>query len=331
MLYKMDLLCVDEELFSVVNIRINLLTHRPSKSQRKLMRRNDKLFQVVFAPVTVNAEKERLYQLQKPRFKGFIHNTLEEYLAHGMAESIFDTRELRVYHQGELVAVSYFDVGGHSQASLLGLHDPSYAKYSLGTYTLLKEMEFGIIEGRKWFYPGYVLDRPSAFDYKLKLGQIEFYTPTKRWAKWSRFHRKLTSAWRIENALNTLSNALNDIEMPHNDWLYPYFTLGNLPFVKIEFLHLPRFVEIGYDLDGTLVLGYSPLSGGYVVAHILTCPNEFPQSIMEFASEYDNASVYWSALMKVGDVRYADASLDTVMDYVEAWRMRLDSIPCFEP
>jgi len=331
MLYKMDLLCVDEELFSVVNIRINLLTHQPSKSQRKLMRRNDKLFQVVVAPVTVNAEKERLYHLQKPRFKGFIHNTLEEYLAHGMAESIFDTRELQVYDQGELVAVSYFDVGGHSQASLLGLNDPSYARYSLGTYTLLKEMEFGITEGRKWFYPGYVLDRPSAFDYKLKLGQIEFYTPTKRWAKWSRFHREMTSTWRIEYALNNLSNALKELEVPHNDWLYPYFTLGNLPFVKIEFLHLPRFIEIGYDLDGTLVLGYSPLSGGYVVAHILPCPNEFPHSIMEFAGEYDNAAVYWSALMKIGDVRYANASLDEVMDYVEAWRKRLDSIACFEP
>ena len=35
---------------------------------------------------------------------------------------------------------------------------------------MLKEVEYGKRTGRKWFYPGYILDKRSDFDYKLKLG-----------------------------------------------------------------------------------------------------------------------------------------------------------------
>ena len=38
-------------------------------------------------------------------------------------------------------------------ANTPGLYDEAYHKYNLGTYTLLKEAEYGL-----WFYPGYILD-----------------------------------------------------------------------------------------------------------------------------------------------------------------------------
>lgn len=174
MLYRMDLLCVDEAIFSVVNIRINLFRHAMTKRQRKLLRRNHRKYRVETGPVVVTERKEALYQHQKARFKGFVHNTLDEYLSSGVADQVFDTREMRVFCGSELVAVSYFDVAGTSMASLLGLFDPAFAGDSLGTFTLLKEMEWGQKEGKKWHYPGYVLDRPSPFDYKLRLGDIEY-------------------------------------------------------------------------------------------------------------------------------------------------------------
>ena len=37
MLYKMDLLCIDERLFSVVNIRMNLDHYAPTARQHKTM------------------------------------------------------------------------------------------------------------------------------------------------------------------------------------------------------------------------------------------------------------------------------------------------------
>ena len=107
------------------------------------MRRVENRFTVTYGHAQPNANKEALYAQHKARFKGFIHNTLSEYLSAGFQGTVFDTREVCVYDGDRLIAVSYFDLGDQSMASLLGLYDEAYGKYSLGTYTLLKEAEYG--------------------------------------------------------------------------------------------------------------------------------------------------------------------------------------------
>ena len=148
MLYKMDLLCIDEQLFSVVNIRMNLHHHEPTARQRKTMRRVESRFTVTYGHAQPNANKEALYAQHKHKFKGFVHNTLTEYLNAGFQGTVFDTREVCVYDGDKLIAVSYFDLGEQSMASLLGLFDHAYNKFSLGTYTMLKEAEYGRRTGR---------------------------------------------------------------------------------------------------------------------------------------------------------------------------------------
>lgn len=326
MLYKMDLLCVDEALYSVVNIRINLWSHQFKKRHRKLLRKNADRFEVSVGPAVLDAERERLYQLQKPRFKGFIHGTLAEYLSAEHAAGIFNTQELSVRADGQLVAVSYFDLGETAMASLLGLYDPEFADASLGTYTMLKEMEFGQAHGYKWFYPGYVLDRPSPFDYKLKLGEIEYYKSTKRWAKFSSYSRSQTSAAIMERAMEHFESALASEGIAFRRWLYPFFTLGHLPFMRVDFFDLPVFLEIGHDHDGMLVVGHSVESGGLVLAHLLPCPNEFPHSVLDLADEYNNIDVYYAALMKYGDAHGDTFELSEAISFIHNWNAQPDAI-----
>ena len=142
MLYKMDLLCIDERLFSVVNIRMNLEQYTPTARQRKTLRRVESRFTVTYGHAQPNANKEALYAQHKSRFKGFIHNTLTEYLSAGFQGTVFDTREVCVYDGDRLIAVSYFDLGEQSMPAFWAYNDDAYAKYSLGTYTLLKEVEY---------------------------------------------------------------------------------------------------------------------------------------------------------------------------------------------
>ena len=40
-------------------------------------------------------------------------------------------------------------------------------KYSLGFYTMLLEIDFGIKSGAEYYYPGYVVPNYFKFDYKL--------------------------------------------------------------------------------------------------------------------------------------------------------------------
>lgn len=263
MLYKVDLLCIETGIFGVVNIRMNLDRFALKKSQRKRLARCDRRFTFSIGRAKPDAEKEALYALHKGRFQGFIHPTLNEYLTSGFHRTVFDTREVCVYDGDRLVAVSYFDMGDRSMASLIGLQHPDYKKYGLGIYTMLKEIEFGRSAGFKWYYPGYVLDLPSDFDYKLSLGEFEYYTPTKRWGSHRNFDPTSTTGHRVRTSTQRLKSALEDCGIPFKERHYPYFSLGFMAPWQLEFLTMPHFMELA-EVDGRrLIVGYEPLLQEY--------------------------------------------------------------------
>lgn len=327
MLYKMDLLCIEENLFSVVNIRMNLDGFELSARQRKTIRRVESRFTVTYGHAQPNANKEALYAQHKKRFKGFIHNTLTDYLSAGFQGTVFDTREVCVYDGDRLIAVSYFDLGEQSMASLLGLYDQAYAKYSLGTYTLLKEAEYGKKTGRKWFYPGYILDQASDFDYKLRLGSMEHYTANKRWAKLENFKPQTTTSFAIREATKKLKMNLKGLNVPHKSWLYPYFSMGYMGPWSAFFLRLPAPIELGHDVEGMLVAGFDPEGQGYTLMHIHPCPDASQFLNMEPSSEFQSGEAYLNHLYQTGDTLLAHGSLDEVMELVRAWQSRPDALP----
>ena len=172
---------------------------------------------------------------------------------------VFDTREVCVYDGDRLVAVSYFDMGERSMASLIGLQHPDYRQYGLGIYTMLKEIEFGCSAGFKWYYPGYVLDLPSDFDYKLSLGEFECYTPTKRWGSYRNFDPSMTTGHQVRTAMQELKEGLAACGIPSTERYYPYFSLGFMTPWQLEFLTMPHFLELA-EVDGRrLIVGYEPL------------------------------------------------------------------------
>ena len=265
MLYKMDLLCIDDEVYSVVNIRLNMEEFGLRKRQRKLLRKAEEKFKITFGKAEPTPEKEKLYEDHKHKFKGFIHGTLEEYLNAGFDSTVFDTREVCIYDGDKLIAVSYFDLGERGMASLLGLYEKEYKSWSLGKVTMLKEIEFGLKTGRKWYYPGYVLDLPSAFDYKLELGQMEYYSPSKRWTSYKKFDPTSTNAYQIRSKTSELSEMLMGLNLPHRIWLYPYFSMGYVGPWNANFLRAPALIELGHDIHGMISMSYSAEENAYSV------------------------------------------------------------------
>lgn len=263
MLYKVDLLCIESGIFGVVNIRTNLERFVLKKSQRKRLARCEKRFTVSVGSAKPDAEKEALYALHKRHFKGFIHPTLNEYLTSGFHRTVFDTREICVYDGDRLVAVSYFDMGEQAMASLIGLQHPEYRKHGLGIYTMLKEIEFGKSAGLKWYYPGYVLDLPSDFDYKLELGEFEYYTPTKRWGAMKRFDPTQTMGHLVRQAMARLKEGFEEIDVVYEERYYPYFSLGYMAPWQLEFLTLPHFLELAEVKGRRLIAGFEPVRQVY--------------------------------------------------------------------
>jgi len=209
MLFRSKLLCMEGDLFNVVNIRLPLHEYHMSKRYRKLLRKNKEQFTYKINRATIDPDKERLYNAHKPRFKGFIYSDLHQFLYSDTIGSVFQTHEIEVRDKsGKLVALSYFDKGQQSIASLIGIYDPEYANCSLGTFTMLLELEYAQQLDYKFYYPGYIFDKPSVFDYKLKLGNFEYYDWRGKWKPYNDFQHAESCAGNLKERIEDLQSAL---------------------------------------------------------------------------------------------------------------------------
>ena len=300
MLYKMDLLCLEKDIFSVVNIRLNLDEHEFRSRHKRLLRKNDKRFRVSICKAQPNVSKEELYEKQKSRFKGFIHSSLDDYLYQGHLQSPFSTYEVNVYDGHRLVAASMFDIGEKSIASLIGMQDPEYAKYSLGIYTMLKEIEHSNLLGLKWYYPGYVLDRPSSFNYKLTLGTFEHYNTNKRWSTYSKFNPEDSVASKFKKKLSRLEDCFRHHAIECDSWLYPYFSMGYMGYWNVEFLRAPKYLEIMTGIQGLHLVAYFDIEKQvYVVAWLEGSESHDHLINMEMSGEFLAEDGYMMKLMEV--------------------------------
>ncbi len=225
--FKSDLVCIDGNISSVRHIRYALESFSFKKAHRKLLRRNDEKFTVHFIPAHVSKRAEELYEMQKARFKGFIHSQLSDIILSDISYFGFNTMTVHVYDENKLIAASYFDVGTKSSASLICVYNPEYSGYSLGIYTMLKEIEYLKRNGYKYYYPGYVLDRPSCFDYKLTLGECQWKGKDGRWLKKLR-PSDTTLAMKLDEKMAELRLRLAIDGYAGKLVRYPYFSTAYL-------------------------------------------------------------------------------------------------------
>ncbi|MEZ4986958.1 MAG: arginine-tRNA-protein transferase [Saprospiraceae bacterium] len=173
-IFTTHFLCFEETIYPAIWVRVDLARHSLSKSQRKLMRRNSDRFQTCVVPLTLTDEKEALYQRYREQFDGYIAPTLRDSLFDGGWINVYQTLETQIYDGDKLVGISFFDIGNSTSASILGIYDPDYQSYSLGYFTMLLEMEYCKQQHFNYYYPGYVVPGYPRFDYKLRLGSIEY-------------------------------------------------------------------------------------------------------------------------------------------------------------
>ena len=225
-LLRADVLPIDERIHGLQHVRRPLGDEAPSRNQRKLLRRNRERFHCEIGPVEIRSAQRRLYEATKPRFTGFVCSRLSDLILGNPIVHV-DRLECRVFDGERLVAASYMDVGRDSVASQLALHDPDYARFSLGFYTLLEEIEYARSTGRRYFYPGYVVPGLSTFDYKLRVGPLEYLDRAGRWRRRARPPRRLRHAEHQRGRLAALGRALAREGLAAERRFYPGFWLGH--------------------------------------------------------------------------------------------------------
>jgi arginine-tRNA-protein transferase len=295
---KPEYICVKGDLFSPVHVRLPLENHELSKSLRKINRINEDRFRWQMCPCDVDEESERLYKNQKEDFQAFIYPNLEEAILSARGDNSFRTFSIRVYDGDRLVAVSFFDVGQNSMASLLGLHDKAYTKESLGNFTILKEIEVAKRMGLKYYYPGYVLDDLKVFGYKLRFGKFQFKDVSRRWKPISQFEFGKTESALFKNKFNQLVQWLENNGMKGNRRIYPLHYAFNPGIDQSQFYRYPMYYELDMNNE-KYAASFDPDKNTFVWSQIVKSPLHHRLLLgLELSIDLKTQSIYQKHLLE---------------------------------
>lgn len=178
--YRYNLGFLRGEFRFVTPLRIRLADFEPSKSKRRIFRRNEDLTTVI-RPVVLDEEKHALFERHKARFDHGVPSSLYSFLDVDAASTPCEALEFCVYERNELLAVSFLDIGETAVSSVYAMFEPKAARRSLGIYTMLLEIRHAAETGKTYYYQGYAYDGESFYDYKKRFNAIERYDWSGNW------------------------------------------------------------------------------------------------------------------------------------------------------
>ncbi len=244
-IFTTHFLCFGEQLYSAIWVRMMMRNHQFRKGQRKLLRQNAERFHIKYAPLEITPEKEALYQKYKKHFHGFIARSLLDSLLDGEEYNTFQTIESQIYDGDRLIGLSFFDLGKDSVASILGIYDPAYAHHSIGYYTMLLEMDYCHQHNIPYYYPGYVVPGYDRFDYKLRIGDVEYLRlANNNWEPYANFTEKAIPLKQMESQLEEAKSALVSANITSRRYYYPLFEANLFGMLQATYLDFPIFLSI---------------------------------------------------------------------------------------
>ncbi len=176
-----------EEIALILPLRVDMTRFAANKSQRRVLRKNADL-RVVFEPVNITDEYERLFERHAARFTQNVPSSLYDFLSDNVASVPCTTYQCSVYVPslaGErLIAASFLDSGETTMSSVYAMFEPDEAKRSLGIFTFLCEFEYARRLGKQYVYLGYAHGAssvPSCYEYKKQFTATERYNWRGDW------------------------------------------------------------------------------------------------------------------------------------------------------
>jgi arginyl-tRNA--protein-N-Asp/Glu arginylyltransferase len=234
-------------IFSTIWIRRNLKNLAFTKSQRKLIQRNKNQFSFEFGPLNIDRNKETLFHKYRKSFKGSTYLSLSSSLFEPfeLAKVLFNSYECRVYDGDKLIALSIFDLGNKSLASIIGIYDPDYKAHSLGLFTMFLEMEFGKSQGFEFYYPGYIIPPNTRFNYKLRIGEAEFLDQhSKQWLPIGELDPQKLAHLEMNEALKNANKILSKINIESKLLIYPPYEGTIFGLWSLDYLEYPIILEV---------------------------------------------------------------------------------------
>ena len=161
-----------EQQVRVLLLRINLRNFLPSRSQRRVLKRNADV-RVAFGQTMIDAEREIIFAKHRSRFKENVPDSLSDFLSSAPAHVPCETKECRLFVNNRLFGIGYFDVGEQAVSAVYSIFDPAESQRSPGIKLILEEIRWATEHDFRYFYLGYCYDCRSFYDYKKRFGGSE--------------------------------------------------------------------------------------------------------------------------------------------------------------
>lgn len=272
-IFTTHFLCFEAEFYSALWVRLPLHNYRFNKRLSKLLRSNQEQYGCIIQPASIDAEKEQLYQKYREDFPAPLPPTLAHTLLDDLEPKVFQTYELLVYDQDQLIGLSYFDLGAESAASILGIYHPAYKKQSIGFFTMLMEIAYCQEHGFQYYYPGYVAPGYPRFDYKLRIGAVEYFDlQTAQWLSYNTINLEDIPIKKMVRQLTVLSDWMQLKSIPHHFYYYPLFETNLTNYWPKDCFDFPVMLRCAIPTPPNqhIILVFDPVSQKYLV---LLCRN----------------------------------------------------------
>lgn len=178
--FRYNLGIYNNEIRRIIPLRVRLSEFRLSKSQLRVRRRNDDLA-VTVEPVKRTAEVQELFQRHKQRFKQHPPESIYSFISEDPDMELSSTFQQAVRFNGQLLAVGFFDIAESSASGIYTSFEPDESRRSLGIFTILKEIETAISQGKDFYYLGYCYSGSSFYDYKKLFHGTEAFDWNGNW------------------------------------------------------------------------------------------------------------------------------------------------------
>ena len=154
-------------------LRVKVADYSLSRSQKRVLGRNREL-KVDFVPLEFNQRIYEIYQSHSVSRFAETDISLENFLFSFYCLSC-PARQIEISRGETLIAVGWLDIGKRSLSSVYFCFDPAYANLSLGTFSVLCEIDYAQKRGLKYYYLGYTVPGNLATAYKNRFQPSESY------------------------------------------------------------------------------------------------------------------------------------------------------------
>lgn len=170
--YRYSLAINDEKIAHVLPLRIRIAGFTPSKSQRRIIKRNRDL-EVEQNPTEINPEKVGLFNRHRGRFRHNVPDSILDFLSTSPGTVPCRNDEVCLRRNGLLLGVSFVDIGRQSASAVYAMFEPEESARSLGIQLILAGIDYARQLDLKYYYPGYAYREPSFYDYKKRFSGLE--------------------------------------------------------------------------------------------------------------------------------------------------------------